>query len=185
MVAAINSSVVGNSYSFSSQSSISGSSCMVKGETLPSLSDTYFSCLLWFRAYRFLGSILPPLLSCHGYKYSFTFIDDFIILGFILSIRNTLVWCFLIPKEFVTLIVCPIKTLYSISGGKYMSSQFQSFLKDKGIESQCSRPYTSQQNGVDERKNQLILVTVWALVLFYWFIHFWSKAIQTIVCLIT
>jgi hypothetical protein len=46
-----------------------------------------------------------------------------------------------------------------------MSNEFHHYLKVKGILSQCSCPYTPQQNGVAERKNRHLLDVVRTLLL--------------------
>ncbi|CAL9112605.1 unnamed protein product, partial [Musa textilis] len=50
-----------------------------------------------------------------------------------------------------------IKTLRSDRGGKYLSIEFTQFLKDYGILSQWTPPYTPQLNGVSERRNRTLL----------------------------
>lgn len=52
---------------------------------------------------------------------------------------------------------CQLVTLRSDRGGKYMSHEFNAFLQEKGIMHQCTMPYTPQQNGVAERKDQNLL----------------------------
>lgn len=48
--------------------------------------------------------------------------------------------------------------------GEYISSEFISFLTEKGIIPQKSCPHTPQQNGIVERKNRHILETVRTLI---------------------
>ena len=48
-------------------------------------------------------------------------------------------------------------TLCTDRGGEYMSHEFNAFLCERGISHQCTVPYTSQQNGVTERKNRTLL----------------------------
>ena len=45
-----------------------------------------------------------------------------------------------------------IKTLRSYRGGEYLSEEFQSYLRDNGILSQWTPPYTPQHNGVSKRR---------------------------------
>ena len=42
-------------------------------------------------------------------------------------------------------------------GGEYMSKEFNDYLAARGIHHECIAPYTSQQNGVAERKNMIIM----------------------------
>lgn len=65
-------------------------------------------------------------------------------------------------------------------GGKYVSKQFQSFLKDKGIIHQKSCPYTLEQNVLAERKHRhLIETTITLLQNAKLPFSFWSYAAQT------
>ena len=50
-----------------------------------------------------------------------------------------------------------IKALRSDRGGEYLSQEFTSYLKDNGIVSQWTPPYTPQHNGVSERRNRTLL----------------------------
>ncbi|XP_022843332.1 uncharacterized protein LOC111366879 [Olea europaea var. sylvestris] len=72
-----------------------------------------------------------------------------------------------------------------LPSGEYMSHEFHDFLKQKGILSQRSCPYTPQQNGVVERKNRHVLDVVRTLLLDS---HvpstFWVEAVSTAVYLI-
>ena len=47
-----------------------------------------------------------------------------------------------------------IKTLRSNRGGEYLSQEFQSYLRDNGILSQWTPPYTPQHNIVSKRRNR-------------------------------
>ena len=47
--------------------------------------------------------------------------------------------------------------LRSDNDGEYMSEEFQSFLKEKGIAHQLSVAYCPQQNGVAERMNRTLM----------------------------
>nr|GFA07180.1 putative retrotransposon protein [Tanacetum cinerariifolium] len=50
-----------------------------------------------------------------------------------------------------------IKSLRSYHGGEYMSQEFLDHLKDHGIIAHRTPPYTSQHNGVSERRNRTLL----------------------------
>ena len=50
-----------------------------------------------------------------------------------------------------------IKSLRSYRGGEYLSQAFLDYLRDNGILSQWTPPYTPQHNGVVERRNQALL----------------------------
>nr|GEV08543.1 hypothetical protein [Tanacetum cinerariifolium] len=50
-----------------------------------------------------------------------------------------------------------IKSLHSDRGGEYMSQEFLDHLKEHGIISHRTPPYTPQHNGVSERRNRTLL----------------------------
>ena len=50
-----------------------------------------------------------------------------------------------------------IKALRSDRGGEYLSHEFLSYLRDNGILSQMTPPYTPQHNGVSARRNRTLL----------------------------
>ena len=50
-----------------------------------------------------------------------------------------------------------IKTLRSNRGDEYLSTEFTQFRKDNGILAQLTPPYTTQMNGVLERRNCTLL----------------------------
>jgi len=101
-----------------------------------------------------------PVLSVSGYKYHVVFIDNFSRFTWIYPLHhkskvfeNFVKFKLLVEKQFST----QIKQLQSDGGGEYTSMQFQSFLTKHGIIHRKSCPYTSQQNGLAERKFQHIL----------------------------
>jgi len=58
-----------------------------------------------------------------------------------------------------------IRALHSDNAPKYFSSQFTTFMTPNGILHQSSWLYTSQQNGVAERKNRHLIKTAPTLLL--------------------
>ena len=50
-----------------------------------------------------------------------------------------------------------IKILRTDVGGEYVLNEFLNFCKTHGIQKQFTARYTSQQNGVAERKNRTIM----------------------------
>ena len=58
-----------------------------------------------------------------------------------------------------------VQVLHSDNGGEYMSSELQQYLEARGIIHQTTCSYTSQQNGVAERKNHHLLEVVRALLI--------------------
>ena len=72
-----------------------------------------------------------------------------------------------------------IKILRSDSGGEYVSTEFESFLQQKGIISQKTCPYTPQQNGVAERKYRHLLdITRSLLIESSVPTRFWTEALS-------
>jgi hypothetical protein len=103
-----------------------------------------------------------PVLSIRGYKYYAVFMDDFSRYTWFypLHAKSDVYECFikfkvLAEKQFST----SIKQLQSDRGGEFISNHFQSFLTKHGIVHRKSCPYTSQQNGLVERKLKHILET--------------------------
>lgn len=47
---------------------------------------------------------------------------------------------------------CSMQIIRSNDGKEYTSRSFQQFCDEAGIEHQLTAPYTSQQNGVSEKK---------------------------------
>ena len=95
-----------------------------------------------------------------GYLYLVTFIDDNSRYGYVYLMKYKSK-TFEKFKEFrgevqKQLGKC-IKTLRSDRGGEYLSQEFQSYLRDNGILSQWTPPYTPQHNGVSERRNRTLL----------------------------
>ena len=71
-------------------------------------------------------------------------------------------------KEFesITTIECGcfIGTLWTYNGGEYISKEFESYLKSKGINYELSAPYSPAQNWVDERFNQTLMESARAMM---------------------
>ncbi|GKB86453.1 zinc finger, CCHC-type containing protein [Tanacetum coccineum] len=58
----------------------------------------------------------------------------------------------------------PIKALRSDHGGEFTSQEFLDHLKEHGIVSQCTPPYTLQHNGVSRRINRTLLDMVCSMM---------------------
>ena len=86
-----------------------------------------------------------------GYLYFITFIDDYSRYGYIYLMKYKSE-TFEKFKEFRTEVEKQlgksIKTLRSDRGGEYLSQEFQSYLRDNGILSQWTPPYTPHHNDV-------------------------------------
>lgn len=54
---------------------------------------------------------------------------------------------------------CP-KTIRTDRGGEFMDNEIQTFLKQNGINFQCSSPRCPEQNGISERKNRTLVEAI-------------------------
>ena len=78
-----------------------------------------------------------------------------------------------------------IKILRSDRGGEYLSQEFQGYLRDNGILSQWTPPYTPQHNGVSERRNQTLLDMLRSMMNLAGLPKsFWDYALETVVYLL-
>ena len=94
-------------------------------------------------------------LSCEGYQYHISFMDDFTryLWIFPLQKKSDAVTMFLQFHKMVATQYCTsIKCLQTDWGGEYR--KFQSLLHDLGIGFRHPCPHTHQQNGKIERKHQ-------------------------------
>jgi transposase InsO family protein len=111
---------------------------------------------------------IAPHLSRMGYKYYVTFIDDHCRYTWIYFLRFKSE-VFSTFQKFYNMVCTEfqksIKILRFDLGGEYMSSEFSSFLSNKGIIHQKSCPHIAQQNGIVERKNRHILEMVQSLLI--------------------
>ena len=135
--------------------------------------DTCESCLLGKmtrlpfkgkgeRANRLLDLIHTDVcgpMSVHakgGFIYFITFIDDYSRYGYLYLMRYKSE-AFEKFKEFRNEVEKQlgrsIKSLRSDRGGEYLSQAFLDYLRDNGILSQWTPPYTPQHNGVAKRRN--------------------------------
>ena len=118
-----------------------------------------------------------------GYSYFVTFIDDFSRFGYVYLIKNKSE----VFEKFVEYktevekqLGKSIKCLRSDRGGEYLSSEFLTFMKDHGILSQLTPPYTPQHNGVAERRNRTLLDMVRSMMCSVELpLSFWGYALET------
>nr|GEU64059.1 retrotransposon protein, putative, Ty1-copia subclass [Tanacetum cinerariifolium] len=99
-------------------------------------------------------------VSRDGVSYFITFTDDSSRYGYVYLMKHK-------HKVFETFKVFQnevenqlgrkIKVIRSDRGGKYLSHEFVNHMKNYGIVSQLTPPYTPQHNKVSERKNQTLL----------------------------
>ncbi|GJW78729.1 retrotransposon protein, putative, ty1-copia subclass [Tanacetum coccineum] len=99
-------------------------------------------------------------MSRQGASYFITFTDDFSRYGYVylLKHKHEVFETFKVfQKEVENQLGKTIKLLRSDRGGEYMSQEFLDHLKDHGIIAHRTPPYTSQHNGVSERRNRTLL----------------------------
>src|SRR5262249_25203995 len=78
-----------------------------------------------------------------------------------------------------------IKALRSDRGGDYLSQEFTAYLRDLGIVSQWTPPYTPHHNGVSERRNRTLLGMVRSMMSRSGLpIYLWGYALETAAYLI-
>ncbi|GJW59444.1 retrotransposon protein, putative, ty1-copia subclass [Tanacetum coccineum] len=100
------------------------------------------------------------IMSRQGASYFVTFTDDFSRYGYVylLKHKHEVFETFKVfQKEVENQLGKTIKSLRSDRGGEYMSQEFLDHLKDHGIIAHRTPPYTSQHNGVSERRNRTLL----------------------------
>lgn len=71
------------------------------------------------------------------------------------------------------------KVFRSDRGGEFLSTNLQNFLREKGIEFQCTVPNTPQQNGISERKNRTLVEAIRTLLISKNLPHYlWAEALH-------
>ena len=104
-----------------------------------------------------------------GYSYFIIFIDDLSRFSYVYLMKHKSE-AFDKFKEYQSMVEKQtghsIKALRSDRGGEYLSSEFLNHLKDKGIISEWTPPYTLQLNGVIERRNCTLLNMVRSMMSF-------------------
>ncbi|KAI5313515.1 hypothetical protein L3X38_042691 [Prunus dulcis] len=126
--------------------------------------------------------------SISGNKYFLLFTDDCTRMSWVYFIRNksSALECFRKFKAMTELQSgYKIKGLRSDRGGEFLSSEFNSFCAEVGIQRQLTVAYSPQQNGVAERKNRTIVEMAKSMLheksIPY---EFWAEAVNTAVYLL-
>ncbi|KAL2241477.1 UNVERIFIED_CONTAM: Retrovirus-related Pol polyprotein from transposon TNT 1-94 [Sesamum indicum] len=127
----------------------------------------------------------PTNSGCH---YFLTIVDDFSRSTWTFFIRYKS-QCLEMFQNFCKLVSTQfnkrVKSLQTDNGSEFLSSQFQSFLRDSGIIHQRSCAYTPQQNGVVERKHRSLLNIARSIMFQSSFPRrFWGEAILSATYLI-
>jgi len=136
-------------------------SCLMgKSKQLPFLPSNRLSTTIFELVHTDLWT--SPIPSISGCKYYLIFVDDFSRYTWMYPLHNKsdtythfVKFKVLVETQFN----CKLKQLQSDGGGEYTSTIFQNFLSQNGIVHRKSCPYTSQQNGLAERKLRHILET--------------------------
>jgi hypothetical protein len=78
-----------------------------------------------------------------------------------------------------------LKVLRTDNGGEFTSVTFGEYYAGEGIKSHHSAPYTPQQNGVVERRNQTVVATARSILRARGVPgHFWVEAVHTAIFLL-
>jgi hypothetical protein len=121
--------------------------------------------------------------SFGGSRYFVTFVDDYTrcVKVYFMKHKSQVLEKF---KEFEAAATneagCKIGTLRTDNGGEYMSSEFEKYLKEKGIKHETSVAHSPQQNGVAERMNRTLMESAKAMLY-----HaklgkgFWAEAVNS------
>ena len=118
-------------------------------------------------------------------RYFISFIDDFL--------RKT--WVYFLKEKSEALEVFKkfkvmvekatdrhVKAIWSDRGGEYTSMAFVKYCEEQGIRRFLTAPYSPQQKGVAERKNQTILDMIWSMLKSKNMSkEFWAEAVQCVV----
>ncbi|GKB44070.1 retrotransposon protein, putative, ty1-copia subclass, partial [Tanacetum coccineum] len=107
------------------------------------------------------------IMSRQGASYFVSFTNDFSRYGYVymLKHKHEVFETFKVfQKEVENQLGKIIKSLRSDRGGECMSQEFLDHLKDHGIISHRTPPYTPQHNGVSERRNRTLLDMVQSMM---------------------
>ena len=121
--------------------------------------------------------------SIGGAKYFVTFIDDYTrcCAVYFMKHKSEVFDKF---KEFEATttneVGKAIGTLRTDNGGEYLSTEFQNYLKVKGIRHELTVPHSPQQNGVAERMNRTLVESARSMIAHAGVSNiFWAEAIST------
>ncbi|GJY37417.1 retrotransposon protein, putative, ty1-copia subclass [Tanacetum coccineum] len=127
-------------------------------------------------------------VSRQGASYFVTFTDDFSRYGYVylLKHKHEVFETFKVfQKEVENQLGKTIKSLCSHRRGEYMSQDVLDHLKDHGIITHRTPPYTPQYNGVSERRNQTLLDMVRSMMSQTTLPKsFWDYALLSVACIL-
>ncbi|KAL8097695.1 hypothetical protein AgCh_030709 [Apium graveolens] len=141
------------------------------------------------RAADFLGLVYTDVCGpistqvMGGFSYFITFIDDRSRFRYVYLMKHKSE-AFEKFKEYKHEVEKQTKhsiiTLRSDRGGEYMNGEFLDYLKENGIVSQWTPPYTAQLNGVSERRNRTLLDMVRSMMSYANLpVFLWGYALET------
>ena len=123
-----------------------------------------------------------PVDSIGGNRYFVTFVDDYsrCCAVYFLKSKSEVPEAF---KEYEARVSrnCSqgIGTLRSDNGGEYLSKEFRSYLKSKGIHQELTVPYSPQQNSVAERMNRTLMESARSMMTHAGIPDkYWTKAVE-------
>ncbi|KAJ9557532.1 hypothetical protein OSB04_012146 [Centaurea solstitialis] len=118
-----------------------------------------------------------------GYRYFITFTDDFSRYGYVYLIRHkseTFEKFKEFQNEVQNQLERKIKFFRSDRGEEYLTQEFDNHLRECGIVSQLTPPYTPQMNGVSEKRNRTLLDMVRSMMCRSTLpVSFWGYALET------
>ena len=129
-----------------------------------------------------------PVTSIDDYRYYVLFVDHFTQFTwiFLLKAKFEVFSKFVLFKAMVeTQYSTKIRTLRFDGGGEYTSYAFKTYLQQHDIIHQISCPYTSQKNGLVERKHKHLIETTITMLSQASMPHtYWSYVVLTTVTLV-
>lgn len=127
------------------------------------------------------GPVTP--VGHDGSRYYVSFIDDWsrFIIVYTIRSKDQVYECFKLYEAMVTAkFGRKIARVRSDNGGEYRNEQFEKFCEQKGIQMECTVPYSPEQNGVSERMNRTLVEKARAMLIGSGVAKtFWCEAVET------
>nr|GEY29220.1 hypothetical protein [Tanacetum cinerariifolium] len=128
------------------------------------------------------------IVSRQRSRYFVTFTNDFSRHGYVYLLKHkheVFLTFKVFQKEVENQIGKTIKSLCSDRGGEYMSQEFLDHLKEHGIISHRTPPYTPQHNRVSKRRNRTLLDMVCSMMSQTNLLKsFWDYAFESVACIL-
>jgi len=132
------------------------------------------------------GPITPPTPS--GNQYFLLLVDDYsryVWIALLLSKDGGAAEIKRIQAAAERKASKPVHALRTDRGGEFLACDFEQFCIDLGVHRQLSAPYSLQQNGVVERRNQSVVGTAWCMFKAKQLPgEFWGEAVKTAIYLL-